>query len=116
MLQRLASLTIQRRRAVLITVAVLFVAAAAYGSGASEKLTSGGFDDPSSEAERANRMLEERFGNGSINFVLLITADEGTVDDPAVAAAGTDLAERVEAEPGMANVASYWSLGSVPQM
>jgi len=116
MLQRLAGLTIRYRRPVLIAVAVLFAVAGAFGSGTARQLTSGGFTDPGSESVQASRLLEEQFGSGAINIVLLVTADEGTVDDPDVAAAGIDLTERLAAEPGMANVSSYWSYGSVPQL
>jgi RND superfamily putative drug exporter len=116
MLERLARFTISRRRLVLVVVVVLFAAAGAYGTGAADSLTSGGFDDPSSESQRASRVLEEQFGSGSLNFVLLVTVDDGSVDDPSIVASGTDLTERLAAEPGVANVSSYWSLGSVPQL
>ena len=48
--------------------------------------------------------------------MLLVTADEGTVDDATLARSGQQLTERLAAEPGVADVASYWSLGSPPPL
>jgi RND superfamily putative drug exporter len=115
-LARLAQLTIRRRRLILVLAAVAFAAAGALGGGVAKHLSSGGFDDPSSESSQAKDILEEHFGTGSPNLVLLVTADSGTVDSPTLAAAGQDLTQRLAAEPGVTDVASYWSLGSPPPL
>ena len=69
---------------------MLFVLASfAVAGGVADRLTTGGFADPSSESERAASILEHQFHTKDPNLVLLVTAKHGaSVDDPAVAAAG----------------------------
>ena len=50
------------------------------------------------------------------NIVLLVTARDGDVDAPAVAAAGTALTDELAAEAGVADVVSYWSEGNAPPL
>lgn len=111
-MSRLAELPVRRRRLILALAALAFAVAGAIGGGVAEHLSSGGFDDPASESARAEAYLSEELGAGSPNLVLLVTADDGrTVDDPDVAAAATEVADRLAAEPDVDDVASYWSLG-----
>ena len=112
MLARLATFTVRRRRAILVTTLVLFLAAAVYGGNVATRLSSGGFDNPSSDSSQAQRLLDDRFHTGSPNLVLLVGAGGATVDAPRVAAAGRALTAKLAAEPGVADVASYWSLGN----
>ena len=73
---------------------VLFAVAGSFGGSVAQQLSSGGFDDPASESFKADDALLDTFGSGTPNLVLLVTADGGSVDDPAVAAAGIALTER----------------------
>ena len=116
MLARLADFTVRRRRLVLVGALVFFLAAGALGGSVAARLSSGGFDDPHSEFVKAKTVLAEQFHEGSPNLVLLVTADHGTVDGQRVAAAGRDLTNRLAAEAGVANVVSYWSMGSPPPL
>ena len=43
--------------------------------------------------------------------MLVVTARSGSVDDAAVAAAGADLTRRLQSQPDVVDVGSYWSLG-----
>jgi len=116
MLTRLGHLTVRHRRLVLVAAAILFAVSGAFGGSAAEHLSSGGFDDPASESVRADDALLEVFDSGTPNLVLLVTAESGTVDDAAVAAAGAALTEELAGEDHVSNVASYWSLGSPPPL
>ncbi|MCU1460032.1 MAG: Integral rane protein [Acidimicrobiales bacterium] len=116
MLTRIGRFTVRRRKAVLITTAIVFVLSGVVGGGVAKHLSAGGFEDPNSESAKAQRLLEDRMGQGVPNLVLLITARHGTVDDPAIAAEGRALTARLAAEPGVAQAASYWSLGSPPPL
>ncbi|MEQ1786593.1 MAG: MMPL family transporter [Acidimicrobiales bacterium] len=117
MLATLARTVIRRRRLVLIAAVVVFAVAGAFGGGVADQLSSGGFDDPSSESFVADQALLDTFGTGTPNLVLLVTADEGgSVDDPAVAAAGLALTDELAAEAHLTNVVSYWSLGNAPPL
>jgi len=100
------------RRVLLAAVAFLALAGF-FGGSVASNLSAGGFDDPDAEAVEATRLLEQDFGGGAPNLALLVTAPGG-VDDPAAAAAGTRLTERLAAEPGVTQVSSYWTTGAAP--
>src|SRR5690242_4892735 len=106
-LTRLAQFTIRRRRLILVLAVVGFAVAGALGGGVAKHLSSGGFDDPSSESSQAKNVLEDHFKTGSPNLVLLVKADSGTVDATTLARAGQQLTTRLAAEPGVTDVASY---------
>jgi RND superfamily putative drug exporter len=112
----LGQLIVRRRRAVLATTLLGLVVAVVLGSAVFAGLTNGGFDDPSSESTRAISTLEEEFDTGSADLVAIVTATDGSVDTPEVAAAGLTLTEEFAAIEGVDDVASYWSLGSAPPL
>src|SRR5919106_1546009 len=112
MLTRFARLSTRHARAVVIAAVLVFAVAGAIGGGVADHLTSGGFEDPSSESSRADEPLAERFDTGVPNLLLLVTAPGGDVDEPAVAAAGQALTEELAAAEGVADVVSYWSEGN----
>ena len=118
MFTRLGRLTVRRRRLVLALTVLFVVAAGVGGAGAFGALEDGGFDDPDSESFRASRFLEDELGASQPEVVLLVEATGGGdvgVDDPAVAAAGAELTESLDAEAHVASVISYWSLdGAAP--
>ncbi|MGH9113445.1 MAG: MMPL family transporter [Acidimicrobiales bacterium] len=116
MLTRLARLSTQHARAVVIAAVVLFAVAGAIGGGVADHLTSGGFEDPSSESERADEALADRFDTGVPNLLLLVTAEGGDVDEPAAAAAGRALTDQLAGEDGVTDVVSYWSEGNAPPL
>ncbi len=116
MLTKLAWFTIRRRRVVLAVSALFVVMAAGIGSGAFGVLKGGGFDDPASESSRAADALDDVFETGDPNVVLLVRASVGDVDDPAVAAAGQSLTERLSRIPDVVDAASYWTLGGAPAL
>src|SRR5436305_1743317 len=116
MVGRLARFVVRRRVRVLVGAALVVVVAGAIGGGVAAHLSSGGFDDPASESFKADRALARSFGGGQPNTVLLVQARHGTVDDPAVRAAGLALTAELAKEPGVPVAASYWSLGNVPPL
>ncbi len=96
----------------MLSLAALFiVVAGVIGGGAFGVLKTQGFDDPSAESTKATELLDERFAGGEPNVVLVAKAEGANVDDESVAAAGADLAARLDAIEGVEQVASYWSLG-----
>jgi putative drug exporter of the RND superfamily len=113
-LTRFARIALDRRRLVLILALVGFVGAGVYGGGVARELSSGGFQDPASESYQADQDLLDTFGAGVPNLVLLVTANQGTVDD--VAAAGIAVTDELAAEDGVSNVVSYWNLGGAPPL
>jgi len=110
MVTRVAAFAVRRRRLVL-TLTVVFVAlSVVFGAGVVKRLSGGGFDDPSAQATRARQALAAQFHTGVPNFSLLIQAGK-SVDAPDVSAAGTTLTEQLSTQPNVANVFSYWTLG-----
>ncbi|MGW4799156.1 MMPL family transporter [Nonomuraea sp. NPDC004297] len=110
-LRRLGHLLVRRRRLVLSLALVLLIGAGVLAAGAASGLSLARFEAPGSESDRAQAELTERFGTGSPDMIFLVTARAGTVDDPAVEAAGRALTERVGREEGVAESASYWTRG-----
>jgi putative drug exporter of the RND superfamily len=115
-MERLGRFTVRRRHWILFAAVAGMVAAALFGGNVATHLSNGGFNDPSSESSRAAASLQRVFHSGTPNFVLLVSATGGTVDGAAVASTGRSLTRRLGAEPGVANVASYWSLGNAPAL
>lgn len=116
MFRALGHLSVRRRKAVLLLTVAFLVLAAVLGGGVFDRLKTGGFTDPGAESTEAARLLDERFGAGEPDLVLLVEADGGDVDAPAAAAAGQALADEVAAEEGVEQVVSYWGLGSPPPL
>jgi RND superfamily putative drug exporter len=114
-LTRLATTTVRHRRPVLVAAAVFFALAGAVGGGVADELSSGGFEDPGAESYQADAALLDELGAATPNVVLLVSARSGSVDDPAVATAGSAITERLHAE-GLTDVFSYWSLGAYPAL
>jgi len=117
-MRRLGSVVTRFRWVVLVVTLLLLPVAAVLGGPVKGKLSAGGFADEAAEASRAADLLEERFGTGSPNVVLLVTAAEGTtgVDDPAVAARGAELTAELATTPGLVEAFSYWTLGNAPPL
>jgi putative drug exporter of the RND superfamily len=111
MLARLGRFTVRHRKAVLVGTALFFVLAGALGGGVASRLTSGGFDDPSSESSRARRAIEREFGRQTPDLLLLVSARHGTVDDVDVVAAGNALTAELASERTVSRAVSYWNLG-----
>lgn len=108
---------VTRYRWVVLAVTLLLLPiAAGIGGSVKDELSSGGFADPSAESSEAARVLEDVFGTGSPNVMLLVTANAGSVDDPAVAEGGLAITRELATVPGVEDVVSYWSLGSAPPL
>ena len=111
-LRRVAQSVFRHRKAVVI-LTVIFIAVAAYfGGNVAPTLSRGGFDASSEQSVHAADALASEFHTGSDNIFILIHATSGTVDSTDVAAAGAALTKQLATQPDVANVMSYWSLGS----
>ncbi|RBM18752.1 MMPL family transporter [Streptomyces sp. PT12] len=108
---RLGRLVARRGGAILLAAAATLLGLGAYGAGAQADLDLARWDAPGTESVRAQEVLREEFGTGNPNLALLVTAEGGDVDDPAVAAAGRDLADELAGHPMVSDVSSYWDGG-----
>ncbi|MDW8811011.1 MMPL family transporter, partial [Streptomyces scabiei] len=101
-----------RPRLSLLVALVLTALAVVAGSDVADRLGSGGWEDPAAQSTYATKALEREFPDSQPNFLLLVDAGRVSVDDPAVAAEGKRLTERLAAEKGVRGVASYWQTGA----
>ena len=109
-------LSIARPR-VVVAVAVLgLLLAGLLGGDVADSLISGGFDDPTSESSQAREVVADTFNGGAPDVVLLISTEDGSVDDPAVAAAGAALTGDLASREEVQQAASYWTLGAAPPL
>jgi hypothetical protein len=96
-LNRLARLAIAAP-GLIVAVAVLFaVGAGWYGSSVTKNLSAGGLQDPAAESSRAGRLLADKFGQGDLQLIFMITA-EGGVHSAAARTVATDIVERLHHE------------------
>jgi putative drug exporter of the RND superfamily len=110
--RRLARFVILRRRAVIVAAGIAVVVAGVVGGGVADRLSLGGFADPSAESTKAADILDEEFPSSTADLVLVVTAPDGAeVDDPAVAEAGLALTDELAQEEGIVGVTSHWALG-----
>jgi len=116
MLGSLGRFVVRRRVAVLVAALLAMFVAGALGGGVAKHLSGGGFEDPGAESSQAKRVLEQSFGTRNPNVVLLVTANDGSVDSAAAAAAGAALTRELGSEEGVTQAVSYWTLGSPPPL
>ncbi|MEV7370289.1 MMPL family transporter [Streptomyces sp. NPDC090301] len=101
-----------RPRLTLLVALVLTALAVLAGGGVADRMGSGGWEDPAAESTYATEALGRQFPGSQPNLLLLVDAGAAGTDAPAVAAEARRLAERLDAEPGVDGVGSYWSTGS----
>jgi len=115
--RQLSRFIVMRRVWVLVATGLLAVIAVLVGGDVANKLSLGGTEDPGSESVQTQDRLTARFqGAAQPDFVLLVTAAHGTVDDEAVHDAALALQKRLDREPGVAQTQSYWSLDNAPPL
>ncbi|WP_435108195.1 MMPL family transporter [Nocardiopsis synnemataformans] len=102
-------------RVILASVALVLVALT-LAAGTMDRLLLSRFESPGSESLGVEQQLEEGFGTGKHHFLLLVTAQQGTVDDPEVVEAATALERDLASREGVAETASYWGRGESPAM
>jgi putative drug exporter of the RND superfamily len=111
-MHRLGRFAVRRSRRLLIASLVLFAASAAVASGTLDALMLSRYEVPGSESIVTGDELDDAFDVGSANFLLLVTADSGDVDDAEAAAAGAEIAAELAAHDRIGSVESYWDTNS----
>ncbi len=77
LLQRIALLAIAAPRRVLAVAAILVAAAGIFGVPVAKSLSASGFQDPTSESARAAKILTDKFGQGDMQLLFVVTAPDG---------------------------------------
>ncbi|MFF3320698.1 MMPL family transporter [Streptomyces sp. NPDC002889] len=96
-----------RPRLVLLAALVFLLLCVAFGSGAAGGLKTQGYDDPRSDSSRAAKLTAAHSG-APPNLVVVAQARSGSVDDDATRSAGAELTGRLQAQPHVSAVTSYW--------
>ncbi|MBV8178260.1 MAG: hypothetical protein JO045_05515, partial [Mycobacterium sp.] len=73
MLQRIARLALAAPLQLIAVAALVMVAAAIVGIPAAKSLSAGGFQDPTSESARATRLLTDKFGQGDMQLLFVVS-------------------------------------------
>ena len=95
---------------------MFLIVASVFGTGAFGVLKTEGFDDPSSESVKAGELLEENFGGGEPNVVLVLRTEGQNVDNADLVLQGRVLTDRLASVQGVDQVLSYWSSGNAPSL
>jgi putative drug exporter of the RND superfamily len=107
-LHRVALLAIAAPRRVLAVAAVLMVGAAIFGVPVAKALAAGGFQDPAAESSRATQLLTEKFGQGGVQLLFLVTSPDGA-NGAEARAAGLDIVNLLKNASDVAEVESAWT-------
>ncbi|MEW5808368.1 MAG: MMPL family transporter [Actinomycetota bacterium] len=106
MLQRIASSAIAAPRRILAVAALIMVVCGVFGIPVAGKLSAGGFQDPTSESARASQILIDRFGQGDMDLLVSVTAEDGI---EAARPAATDIVSGLADSPYVGQVTSAWT-------
>ena len=89
MLQGLTRLAIAAPRRIIAVAVLLFVAAAIFGVPVINRLSGGGFQDPTSESSRAAGVLRDKFSQTDQQMLIVVTTPTGVRSDQAAGSAPT---------------------------
>jgi uncharacterized membrane protein YdfJ with MMPL/SSD domain len=108
LLQRIAWLAIAAPKRTLAIAALLMVAAGIFGVPVAKSLSAGGFQDPSSESARATGILVDKFGQGDVQLLFVVSAPGG-VQSAAARTVGTQIADELTRSAHVTSVTSAWT-------
>lgn len=92
----------------LAILGVAFVLAGALGAQVTDRLSAGGFVDPSSESFEASKVLEEDFGVGGMQLILAVESSSGAKSPGSSLRANAVLAD-LQADPRVDRIVSPWT-------
>ena len=108
MLQRIARLAIAAPRRVIAVAALAMVAAGVFGIPVAKSLCACGFQDPTSESSSATQLLTEKFGQGDVQLLIIVSAADG-FNSGSARAASTEIVDQLRRSPHVATVTSAWT-------
>src|SRR5215208_2339471 len=105
---RTARLAIAAPRAGIAVAALLAVVLGVFGLPVAKQLSASGFQDPSSESSRATEMLTNKFRQGDVQLLIVVSSPDG-VQSRSATATGVDIVDQVRRSPHVADVISPWT-------
>lgn len=112
MLARIARLAIAAPRRVLVIAVLLAAVIGAFGVPVAQHLSPSGFQDPSAESSRVAALLNQKFDQGDVPLVIVVTAPD-RFDTPRARAVAEDIIETLKRSGHVAAINSAWT--SPPQ-
>lgn len=112
MLALIARIAIGVPRLMILTAVLIAIAVGAFGIPVAEKLSPSGFQDPNAESSRAAKLLTEKFGQGDVPLVFVVTAPD-SVDGPQARAVAGEIVDDLKRSGHVASIDSAWT--SPPQ-
>ncbi|OKH63757.1 membrane protein [Mycobacterium sp. SWH-M5] len=111
MLHRIAITAIAAPRRILVLAALVMIAAGIFGVPVANKLSAGGFQDPTAESAQATQLLADKFHRGDMQLVIAVTADTpgGHANGERAREVGTDIVAKLKASPYVTEVTSAWT-------
>jgi uncharacterized membrane protein YdfJ with MMPL/SSD domain len=107
-LDRIARLAIVAPRRTIAIAALLLAAAGIFGVPVAKSLSASGFQDPTSESARAATILTDKFGQGDVQLLFVVSAPDG-VNGTAARAVGTEIADQLSRSAHVTSVTSAWT-------
>jgi putative drug exporter of the RND superfamily len=95
-------------RRVIAFVVLLTVALGIFGIPVAKSLSASGFGDPTSESALATQLLTDKFHQGDVQLLILLSSPDG-VDSAPARAAGNDIVDQLRGSPHVASVTSAWT-------
>jgi RND superfamily putative drug exporter len=107
-LHRIARLAVESPRRVVVVAALLAILIGAFGIPVADKLSPSGFQDPTAESSRAARMLTDKFDEGDVPLVIVISAPDG-YDSPKARDVAQSVIGSLKSSGHVAAVNSAWT-------
>jgi RND superfamily putative drug exporter len=96
-----------------VAVAILLmVAIGIFGVPVAKHLSPSGFADPNSQSSRATQLLTDKFGQGDVQLLVIVTAGD-RFDSPSARTAALDVIDQMKRSGHVIGIASAWT--SPPQ-
>jgi putative drug exporter of the RND superfamily len=108
LLHRIALLAIAAPRRVIAFAVLLTVALGIFGVPVAKSLSASGFGDPTSESAAAAKFLTEKFHQGDVQLLIVVSTPDG-VDSAPARAAGNEIVDQLRSSPHVAQVTSPWT-------
>lgn len=87
---------------------LLTVALGIFGVPVAKTLSASGFQDPTAESSKATQLLSDKFGQGDVQLLIVVSTPDG-VGSPEAKSTGTDIVDQLRRSPHVANVTSPWT-------
>jgi RND superfamily putative drug exporter len=108
-LRGVARLATAAPRGIVVAAFLVMVGAGVFGFPVIDALSAGGYQDPSSESSRAQRLLADKFDGGDLEMIVAVTSPAGVQSD-AARTVGTDIVAQLKSWPAVTRVTSAWTV------